>query len=44
VLEDIGTKTPKYLYDFATARKHTIKIERLIDPEAGLLYPRLIEA
>jgi len=44
VLEDIGTKTLKYLYGFGDGWKHTIKIERLIDPEAGLLYPRLIEA
>lgn len=44
VLEDIGTKTLKYLYDFGDGWEHTIKIERLIDPEAGTLYPRLIEA
>jgi hypothetical protein len=44
ILEDIGTKTLKYLYDFGDGWEHTIKIERLIDPEPGMLYPRLIEA
>jgi hypothetical protein len=44
VLEDVGTKTLKYLYDFGDGWEHTVKIERLIDPEPGTLYPRLIEA
>jgi hypothetical protein len=44
ILEDIGPKTLKYLYDFGDGWEHTIKIERLIDPEPGMLYPRLIEA
>src|SRR6516162_9283546 len=44
ILQDIGTKTLKYLYDFGDGWEHTIKIERLIDPEPGMLYPRLIEA
>ena len=44
VLEDVGTKTLKYLYDFGDGWEHTIKIERLIDPEPSTLYPRLIEA
>jgi len=43
-LKDVGTKTLKYLYDFGDGWEHTIKIERLIDPEPGILYPRLIEA
>ena len=43
MLEDIGTKTFKYLYDFGDGWEHTIKVERLADPEPGLLYPRLIE-
>src|SRR6202035_1433347 len=42
-LEDIGKKTLKYLYDFGDGWEHTIKIERLIEPEPGILYPRLIE-
>jgi hypothetical protein len=44
ILEDIGTKTLKYLYDFGDGWEHTIRIERLIDPEPRILYPRLIEA
>jgi hypothetical protein len=44
VLEDAGTKTLRYLYDFGDGRKHTIKIERLTDPEPNVAYPRLIEA
>ena len=44
MLEDAGTKTLKYLYDFGDGWKHTIKVERLIDPESGVLYPRLIAA
>jgi len=43
VLEDVGTRTLRYLYDFGDGWEHTIKIERLIDPEPGALYPRLIE-
>jgi len=43
ILEDIGTKTLKYLYDFGDDWEHTIKIERLTIPEPGVLYPRLIE-
>jgi Plasmid pRiA4b ORF-3-like protein len=44
VLEDVGTKTLRYLYDFGDGWEHTIKVERLIDPEVGVIYPRLIEA
>src|SRR5271166_2834784 len=44
VLEDVGTKTLKYLYDFGDGWEHTVKIERLFDPEPGIAYPRLIEA
>jgi hypothetical protein len=43
VLQDIGRKRLTYLYDFGDSWEHTIKVERLTDPEAGLLYPRLIE-
>jgi hypothetical protein len=44
ILEDIGTKTLKYLYDFGDGWEHTIKVERLTDPEPGIRYPRLTEA
>jgi len=43
ILEDIGTKKLVYLYDFGDGWEHTIKVERLADPEPGVLYPRLIE-
>jgi hypothetical protein len=44
VLEDIGAKTLRYLYDFGDGWEHTIKIERIFETEAGVQYPRLIEA
>ncbi len=44
VLEDIGAKTLRYTYDFGDGWEHTIKVERLADPERGTLYPRLTEA
>ena len=43
ILEDIGTRKLVYLYDFGDRWEHTIKVERLADPEPGALYPRLIE-
>jgi hypothetical protein len=44
VLEDVSVKTLRYLYDFGDGWEHTVKIERLVDPEPGALYPRLLEA
>jgi hypothetical protein len=44
VLEDIGAKTLRYIYDFGDGWEHTIKIEHLGDPQPGTLYPRLIMA
>jgi hypothetical protein len=43
-LGDVGTKTLRYLYDFGDGWEHTIKIERVMDPEPDVAYPRLIEA
>ena len=43
ILEDIGRKKLTYLYDFGDGWEHSIKVERRSDPEAGMLYPRLIE-
>jgi hypothetical protein len=37
VLEDIGTRKLVYLYDFGDGWEHTIKVERLADPEPGML-------
>jgi hypothetical protein len=44
VLEDIGTKTLKYVYDFGDGWDHTIKIERTLDPSPGIDYPLLLQA
>jgi hypothetical protein len=44
VLEDVGTKTLRYLYDFGDGWEHTIKIERIMDAVPGIAYPRLVEA
>ena len=43
ILEDVGTKKLVYLYDFGDGWEHTIKVERLADPQPGVLYPHLIE-
>jgi len=44
VLEDVGTKTLKYLYDFGDGWEHTVKIERIADAVPGTAYPVLIDA
>ncbi len=44
VLEGLGAKTLKYLYDFGDGWEHTIKVERLAEAAPDLVYPRLIEA
>jgi hypothetical protein len=44
ILENRGTTTLRYLYDFGDGWEHTIKIESLTDPEPNVVYPRLIEA
>jgi len=44
VIEDLGTKTLRYLYDFGDGWEHTIKIERIGPPVPGILYPRLLDA
>ena len=44
VLEDLGTKTLHYLYDFGDGWEHTIKVERVGPPVPGILYPRLVDA
>lgn len=42
VLDGIGRKKLKYLYDFGDGWEHSIKVERLVEAEAGVAYPRLI--
>lgn len=44
VVEDMGVKSLKYLYDFGDGWEHTVKIERVLEAEPGALYPRLVEA
>jgi Plasmid pRiA4b ORF-3-like protein len=44
VVEEIGAKTLKYLYDFGDGWEHTIKIERTAKAVPGIAYPRLTEA
>lgn len=43
ILKDVGIKKLRYLFDFGDGWEHSIKVERLIDPEPDVLYPRLIE-
>jgi hypothetical protein len=43
ILDDIGTKTLAYVYDFGDDWEHTINVERLADPMPGVLYPLLTE-
>jgi hypothetical protein len=44
VLEDVGVKSLKYLYDFGDGWEHTVRIERVTDAVPAMTYPRLIEA
>jgi hypothetical protein len=44
VVEDLGTRTLRYLYDFGDGWEHTIKIERVGPAVPGVLYPRLLDA
>ncbi|HXQ50423.1 MAG TPA: plasmid pRiA4b ORF-3 family protein [Stellaceae bacterium] len=44
VLEDVGTKTLRYIYDFGDGWEHTIKIEGIAHASPGVAYPRLVEA
>lgn len=44
VVEDTGAMTLTYLYDFGDSWEHTITIEGIGPPTAGVSYPRLVEA
>jgi hypothetical protein len=43
VLEDVGGKTLKYLYDFGDGWEHTVKIQRITAGIPGIEYPFLID-
>ncbi|WP_243405091.1 plasmid pRiA4b ORF-3 family protein [Pelagivirga sediminicola] len=44
VIEDVGTKTIHYIYDFGDNWHHVIKIEKIDGSIAGATYPRLVRA
>jgi hypothetical protein len=44
IVEDTGSRSLTYLYDFGDGWEHRVRIERVTDPVAGITYPRLIEA
>jgi pRiA4b ORF-3-like protein len=44
VLEDVGARSLKYLYDFGDGWEHTIRIERVTDAVPAMTYPCLVEA
>ncbi len=44
LIEDVGVRSLKYLYDFGDCWEHTVRVERVTDPLPGIVYPRLVEA
>ena len=44
VLEDVGVRSLKYLYDFGDGWEHSVRIERVTDAVPGMTYPCLAEA
>jgi hypothetical protein len=44
VLEDVGTRSLKYLYDFGDCWEHSVRIERITDAVPGMTYLCLVEA
>lgn len=44
VIEDTGTKSFRYLYDFGDGWEHSIRIERIEPALADVVYPRLLAA
>jgi hypothetical protein len=43
VLEDVGARSLKYLYDFGDGWEHSIRIERVTNVVPGMTYPCLVE-
>jgi hypothetical protein len=44
VLEDVGARSLKYLYDFGDGWEHSIRIERITNAVPRTTYPCLVEA
>lgn len=44
VLDDTRARSLKYVYDFGDDWEHTIKVEKIVEPEDGRIYPRLVDA
>jgi hypothetical protein len=44
VIEDTGTRTIHYLYDYGDNWEHVIQVERIGEPEPQARYPQLIAA
>lgn len=44
VLASTGTKTLSYLYDFGDDWSHKIRVEQILPPTPGTLYPQLLAA
>ena len=44
LLEDTGTRTIQYVYDFGDDWDHSIRIERVNEATPGVIYPRLLKA
>jgi hypothetical protein len=44
VLEEVGARSLKYLYDFGDGWEHSIRIERVTNVVPGMTYPCLVEA
>ena len=42
VLEDVGTKTLNYLYDFGDGWEHDVLVEKVASPQPGSRYPSCI--
>jgi len=44
VLEDVGTRTIHYIYDFGDDWHHVVTVEKIGDATPGAEYPRLVRA
>lgn len=44
VIEDVGTRTLHYPYDYGDNWEHTVKVESIRDPVPDQLYPCLVKA